>query len=99
VSDVTAVVQIGNSDDKLTQVEWYGFQRSTFAWVAQLATQIHFNGTSPGVSMYQNACLVFEIETTKLPALRASLADIADQYRQDSIALTLGPTEFVQTSA
>jgi len=98
VSTTTAVVQIGNSDNKLTQQEWYGFQSSTFAWVCAVTSQIHFSGASPSLSQYQNACLAFEIEEDKLPALRASLAKVADHYRQDSIALTLGSTEFVAAS-
>lgn len=96
---LTAVVQIGNSDDKLTQNRWAHFYAGTKSLVHDFATAVHFGGYSPGFSHWQNACWVFEVEQHLLPDLREHLAEHAFRYDQDSIALTLGPTEFVERKA
>ncbi len=90
---MTVVVQIGNSDDKLTQREWVQFIMDTRSLVNSLA-QIHFSGGSSPTAVWQNYCIVAEARS--LNDLRSRLADLATRYRQDSIALTLGKTEFVR---
>ena len=92
---ITATVQIGNSDDKLTQSEWSAFQSAAWATIQLWAGVIHFEGHSAPMVSWQNACWVFEIQDANLTHLRGALANVARRYRQDSIALTLGVTEFV----
>lgn len=91
----TLVVQIGNSDDKLSQAEWTGFCAATWAAVGLYATQVHFEGYSVPTATWQNACWVAEIDPADLKRVRHKLAEVADLYRQDSIAVTLGITEMV----
>ena len=92
---ITAVVQVGNSDDKLTQAEWCAFLGATWASVQLWAVQIHFEGFSQPTASWQNACWVCEIQPENTENLREDLAVVAGRYKQDSIALTLGLTEFV----
>lgn len=88
----TAVIQIGNSDDKLTQIWWNAFYEQVHEAVTGHG-KLHFAGTSPAVSRYQNACWVTEISNQKkLHSLRAQLANLAHEFGQDSIALTVGDT-------
>lgn len=94
----TCTIQIGNSDDKLTQREWARFVDDTRAEVASLATAVHFTGFSPSDAVWQNACIVAEIDRAVIDGLTKRLAVLATHYRQDSIALTVGETEFVESS-
>lgn len=93
---VTAFVAIGNSDDKLTQEAWSGFITSTDAIVEDWANEVHGRWYSLPDSRYQNACWCFEVRTDMLPSLRDRLALSTDIWGQESIALTIGTTEFIK---
>jgi hypothetical protein len=96
-----AVIQIGNSDDKLDQVDWSSFVYAVNDIILEYRYKIHFHGVSVGSAPWQNACWVLEIESDKagmamITVLRRELARVAKDYCQDSIALSLGDTEFVK---
>lgn len=97
----TGVIQIGNSDDKLSQKEWAKYVADVNEILQVWQLTIHFLGHSPAHAPWQNACWVFELDTTVFPMeeLRNDLSDVARRFRQDSVALTLGVTEFVKSSA
>ena len=92
---MTTIVQIGNSDNKLTQVEWAAFCQAVDKAVMSRTPNVYFHGFPHGGAPWQNACWVANIEDSPLLYLRADLRTIARQFRQDSIALTVGTTEFV----
>lgn len=91
----TAVIQIGNSDDKLTQGEWSQFCGEVAGMVGRLSEEIHFAGASLGTQPWQNACWVFTPRPRVGSKIDRELTELAKVYRQDSIALTVGVTEFV----
>jgi hypothetical protein len=95
-----AVITIGNSDDKLKQAEWSQFVSAMADLVMRWRMPIHFHGCSVGSAPWQNACWVVDIKNLDHPdhlsALRYALSEIAETWRQDSIALTLGNTEMVK---
>ena len=95
----TVTIQIGNTDNKLTQQDWAQFCLDVHNAILPRAKAIHFHGTPPGNVSWQNAAWVFEIEEAPLAALRENLAMEAKLYRQDSIALTVGTTEFIGPAA
>jgi hypothetical protein len=47
-------------------------------------------------STYQNACIAIGLPMGLMDRLRNSLAELARNYRQDSIALAIAITEFVK---
>lgn len=91
----TIILQIGNSDDKLSQAEWGAYCREMQAAIFGHAHQIHFSGGSEYHQTWQNACWVFEIVPAVADALRPLVVDIRAKYRQDSVAWTEGETAFV----
>ncbi len=94
----TAVIQIGNSDNKLTQQEWADFVNDIDELVDWLPVKTHFSGGSNCKAAWQNYCWVIEFKTVHVMTyddFKSSLSQIASEYRQDSIALTIGNTEFV----
>lgn len=91
----TATIQIGNSDDKLTQKQWAQFIGAVDDSLMRLTIRFHFRGQSPGDAAWQNACWVVEIEWRREQRLKKALATIAAYHGQDAIAYTLGRTQFV----
>jgi len=93
----TITIQIGNSDDKLTQQQWSYFVYAVGDIIRAYYGQLHFSGGSSIDTPWQNYCWVFEMEDDTLyhTAFKHQLRGIADKYKQDSIALTEGQTMFV----
>jgi hypothetical protein len=88
-------VSIGNSDDKLTQAEWADFWGCTKVAVNSHADRILGEWLSAPASPWQNACTAFEIVPERAAILRANLARLAAQFRQDSVAWAEARTEFI----
>lgn len=94
-------IQIGNSDDKLTQKEWSNFVRDVADAIDRSAVVIHFFGAAPNYERWQNAAWVVAPDSrTPRPAkeiatLKERIARIRQLYRQDSVAWTDGETELV----
>lgn len=90
----TITVQIGNSDNRLPQVDWSQFYHSTEDIIKAHAHRVHFSGTSHPADPWQNAAWVFAPgEDTR--QLKRDLAALCSRFGQDSIALTEGETEFI----
>jgi hypothetical protein len=95
-------IEIGNSDDKLTQLEWSKFVEDVHN-VLVVSAKIHFKGfASPDVE-FQNACWCIELPNDDgdddTARVRQYLARLARDYGQDSIAWTPGVTEFIKPAA
>lgn len=91
----TVSIQIGNSDNKLTQQEWADYCTHVHRTINDTCTTIHYNGGSNWNAPWQNACWVAEIPTNKLPTLKQQLTHTRTTYHQDSIAIINGTTEFI----
>lgn len=93
----TVTIQIGNTDDKLSQARWSAFvtyiqneiQGNVAVW------KIHFAGGSSNWLPWQNYAWVLEIFEHYSPILKAYLVDAREEFGQDSIAWTEGETLFV----
>ena len=91
----TIIIQIGNSDDKLTQAEWSLYCRRVQAAINGHLGKIHFAGGSDYHMPWQNACWVVELGPAMADCLRAELVRVREEFRQDSLAWTEGETAFV----
>ena len=91
----TLIICIGNSDNKLTQLEWAAFCDVVGRAVRHEVVKIHFKGGTNYDSQYQTACWVCEIPEENIATLRDHLTSIRINYNQDSIAIVIGDTEFV----
>ncbi len=69
----TVSILIGNTDNKLMQLEWSNFVMQTKDHIYQLAQRVHFFGAPPNWEVWQNACWVIEIEHDRMPELTAGL--------------------------
>lgn len=78
-------IGIGNSDDKLIQLEWAEFVQDMKALLDANAV-VRGEWFSASDSMYQNAC--WWVETTNPHGLQAGLQDLCRLYRQEAIAWT-----------
>ena len=62
----TFVVQIGNSDNRLTIQRWADFIRAIDKAIIGCGVEIHFRGGSVFVAPWLNACWVFEMDESLL---------------------------------
>lgn len=90
-----AVVQIGNSDGKLSIQRWSDFVGCVDELVVRVGGCLHFRGGSVFGTPWLNACWVFTLDESSVGELRCGLRDLAGIFGQDSIALIVGVTEFV----
>lgn len=99
----TAVICIGNSDDKLTQQAWSEFVRDVGLFVDRWRFNVYFRGFSSSEERWQNACWVLDARDLfgepggmAIDILRQELGILAKKYKQDSIALILGDSQMVE---
>lgn len=103
---LTYTVQIGNSDDKLSQKRWSEFIDAVMRVIDDLQIEfpdeieVHSWAYSNPAASWQNVTAVFNAPATRIvnEAVRAKLAVVAAEFEQDSIALTIGPTTFVKAA-
>ena len=96
----TVTILIGNSDNKLTQVEWSEFYAHVDDAVGTHAQSVQFSAPSNGAAPWQNACWVAILSGRESSQrLSERLAVLASNYRQDSIAVVTGVSRFVEASA
>ena len=97
----TVTIQIGNSDDKLSQKQWAQFVAEIGALITDAEVDVHFFGGAPSFERWQNAAWVIAVRAevlhpnVVLGALKVAVADLRAQFKQDSAAWTEGETEFV----
>lgn len=90
----TVALQIGNSDDKLTQKEWACFVLELRALV-ESTHQIHFWGASVNYEPWQNLCCICEVEDRILAVFLDTLTSIRARWKQDSVAVLIGQPQFI----
>lgn len=88
-------VSIGNSDDKLSQVDWSAFVKRVLRLVRMHGGVVHGEWYSLPHHRFQNACICFDLIPGSGERIKAKLAEIAAEYRQDSIAWAAAETEFI----
>jgi hypothetical protein len=92
---VTVCIQIGNSDDKLSQREWSEFVSEMDDIVVEVSDTVHFCATSAGNKPWQNACWVFEIPGTSVLRVQDRLKVVSDKHHQDELAWLSGNVQFL----
>ncbi len=88
-------IQAGNSDNKLTQMEWSEFVDHLDTVLNAYETARHFFGGSVTWAKWQNVCWVFEIPSGHYDDLVTDIRQIREQYRQDSVCMLAGDAEFI----
>lgn len=96
MNNKTILIQIGNSDNKLSQAEWAAFVHAMrHEAILKNCVQIHFAGGPGTHERWQNFAFVVECKEEQVAPLRAAVKDIRDVFQQDSAAFMVGDTEFV----
>lgn len=90
----TIVIQIGNSDNKLTQCMWSHYVEYMRAAIANIVYRMHFQGGSCFDAPWQNACWVCEVSDEKIYDLKEAVRECRMRFEQESVAVTVGETEF-----
>lgn len=90
----TVTIQIGNSDDKLSQVQWSSYVNAMRSLIVQTG-ETHFAGGSNPDARWQNYCWVVNVPDEQLEILKSFVTDLRHSYFQTSVAVTVGETFFV----
>lgn len=92
-------VSIGNSDDKLPQLEWSRLVTNVDLAARDFVTEVHGRWLSEPAQPWQNACWCLDVPDANVGPLKAHLAHLASAFRQESIAWAPAPaTEFIGAS-
>ena len=92
----TVTIQIGNSDDKLSQKRWAEFSGELDDITNIEGIEVHFFGYSCPTRTWQNACVVANINDQQtMDRLLIHIKELREAFEQDSIAVTIGDTQFI----
>lgn len=93
----TVAIQIGNSDDKLTQKQWACFVLELRDHVVRSGCNIRFWGASVNYEPWQNLCCVCQLpdDDGLLERFTRGITNIRKRYDQDSAAVLIGETKFI----
>jgi len=91
----TITIQIGNSDDKLTQDQWAAFVDQMDTAVRCEAGLVHFMGAPPNYLKWQNAAWVVMVNAGEVDTLKAAVKGVRTKFDQESAAFTVGETEMI----
>ena len=81
------LVEIGNTDNRLTQKEWSEYIRMVDFYIRKLSQSVYFVGYSAGNEQYQNAAWHFsQGSLMDIKHLRRYLNNIRVEFNQDAIA-------------
>lgn len=89
----TVTIQIGNSDDKLTQKKWSQFVLE-LNYMVNNYCDVHFSGGSASIAEWQNYCIVGNVDNSNMDNLQLELREIGKAYNQESVSLTIGVTSY-----
>ncbi len=91
----TITIQIGNSDDKLSQSEWASFVMMMRTQILDHCDSVHFFGAPANWEAWQNVAWVFTCDYKKVSSLKTAVATVRAEFHQDSVAWTEGETQFI----
>ena len=90
-----ATIQIGNSDDKLSQQEWSTYVKEIRLVVNEYGIETLFFGSSEGSQPWQNACWVVAVRETDVGSMFRQITKIRKRYKQDWVAVVLGDVRLI----
>lgn len=85
-------IQIGNTDNKLTQQEWHEFC-SILLELCEKYGMVHFNGGPATFAPWQNYCVC--LNTNHDTILKNEIKILRAKFKQDSVAWLQGEIEFI----
>lgn len=91
----TITLQVGNTDNKLTQQAWNTYVEAMRVLIGKHASAVHFFGAPPTYEPWQNVAWVFTGEGERLAELRKSVVTLRQHYNQESVAWIEGSTELI----
>lgn len=91
-------VTIGNSDNKLSQLDWAEFCGKVDELVRAFAADMYGEFYALSNAPWQNACWSFSIHESVTTAAKINLGHLAREFKQDSIVWAEANVEFLDSS-
>ena len=92
---ILVCIQIGNSDNKLTQEDWKNYCDTVQLFIEVWGNKVHFAAPSVGWQNWQNACWVVECKQSFVDKLKENLVTVRKLLRQESLVWLEGTPEFI----
>ena len=92
---MTIVIQIGNTDNKLSQQLWSEFIKDLKSACNDYVKQVFFSGGSNCENPWQNYAYIFESNSAYIDDLRTELTILRRKYAQESLSFQIGETELL----
>lgn len=92
----TVHVSIGNSDGKLSHIEWADFYGLVDELLGNNAEVVYGCWHSLPATPYVNACWAVEIRNDLQRPVKELLGQLAGKFRQATVAWLAGETEFIE---
>lgn len=97
MAEKTIHVAIGNSDDKLSQRDWFNFYSRVDLIVVSFSSHIFGRWVSAATSPYQNACWALTVDNSwARDDFRLELGRAAAEYGQDAISWNESESEMLK---
>lgn len=89
------VISIGNSDNKLTQIEWSDFVGEIRTAIEQVNATVHFFGGASTWEQWQNVAWVIDVKPKDVDKFLHVVQRTRKKYRQDSAFVVVGDGMFI----
>lgn len=96
---ICVFVTIGNTDNKLSQLDWAEFCGKTDEVVREHALQMWGEFYALSNAPWQNACWSFDIDIQDVEAAQADLRALAADFEQDSILWSKAENTFLDSAS
>lgn len=89
------VISIGNTDNKLTQMEWSNFVVDMEICIEKYNAQKHFFGGASNWEQWQNVAWIVECEQKAINEFLASISDVRKKWKQESAFVIVATGMFI----
>lgn len=89
------VISIGNTDNKLTQMEWSDYVSDVELIIEKMNILKHFFGGSSNWEWWQNAAWILEVHPKDIDVFVKEIKRIREKYKQDSAFVMIGEGLFI----
>lgn len=93
----TITIQIGNSDNKLTQQQWNLFVAAINNVISLWTKEVYFAGGPPSDAQWQNYCWVIDGDMSQHDEdiFKSLLAKRRAAFQQESLSYVVGMNSFI----
>lgn len=91
----TLLIVVGNSDNKLSQIDWSDFVGDIRNAIEKTDATVHFFGGASTWEQWQNVAWVIDAKQESIDWLLFHIKEIRERHQQDSAFVMIGDGMFI----